>query len=720
MRNLLLTTTILTCSTAALAFAQEGVVELDGIVLYGDRAAEVFDESQSVAVVTQEQLDAATNPTIADAFRRVAGITDGDFTESGFVMRGINSEGLTPGGAGAPLASTYIDGVQLTQEAARRGPRGVFDAEQLEIYRGPQSTLSGRNALAGAIYLRTKDPEFERSGKARLRVGSDNLREVGLAYGDALSETLAYRVSGQWFRQESQLNFPSYEGYNGYDALSQDEYYNVRAKVLWLPTDATEVLVSFNRSYESPTTNQIAGPNWTPNPDISYDDLRGDIYGSLTPGFYGMPYLPIFQDVRDTTVNNLGVEVTHNFDNGITLTAMTSFSDSMTDRRSINEGMSNPANPFDPINFNVKGGFDQRIFSQELRLNGETERMDWVAGLYYAREKNEGRRTQFAPNTTFTSLETTETKNSADITNTAIFGELSYEFAPSWDVILGGRLDRYSQKTEAKLVVTDAFAGPLSDNTTTSDYESTSFIPKVGVSYEFAGGSTMALIYREGYRPGGSGLRVSDGVSYNYDAEKAKNLELSWRGSLQDDRLRMGANLFYQNWDNQQVEVWDVPTDPSSSYIANAGKSKSYGLEVDLAYEATDTLDLYGGIALLRTEFEEFTVGSLNFSGQEFSNAPEQSIVLGFDWHGHSGWFAGASMKHVGASLSRIEATRQKLNAYTTVDAQLGYEWNNGMVLTAYATNLFDKEYFTYQSAPGGLAATGKGREFGIMFDTTF
>lgn len=88
----------------------------------------------------------------------MANLNSGDWTESGFVIRGITSEGLVPGGAGAPLASLYIDGVQQTTDGTRRGARGMFDTEQLEIYRGPQSTLSGRAALAGAMYRAPKIP----------------------------------------------------------------------------------------------------------------------------------------------------------------------------------------------------------------------------------------------------------------------------------------------------------------------------------------------------------------------------------------------------------------------------------------------------------------------------------------------------------------------------------------------------------------------------------
>lgn len=199
--------------SAAVAHAQDAesdnAIELDPIEIFGDRSASTFIEStSSVAIIPEERLNTPMTQTVADTFRQTVSIADGDLTESGFVIRGINSEGMTPGGAGAPLASIYIDGVQQTAESARRGMRGVFDAEQVEIYRGPQSTLTGRSALAGAIYVRTKDPEFVSSGQAQFTYGENNKTEVGVAYGGAITDNVAYRLSGEKDekRQRSELS----------------------------------------------------------------------------------------------------------------------------------------------------------------------------------------------------------------------------------------------------------------------------------------------------------------------------------------------------------------------------------------------------------------------------------------------------------------------------------------------------------------------------------
>ncbi len=701
---------------AAASGAVEGAVEgeaisLGTILLYGDRTATVLGESQaSVAVVTGEPAAAPAPASVRDALRQMGNVASGPSQDSGFSIRGINSEGFVPGAANAPLASMYIDGVQQTVNAVRRGTRNFFDVEQLEVYRGPQSTLSGRDALAGAMYLRTKDPVFERSGDVMLSYGSDNHRRAGFAFGDALGDTLAYRFSAEWSEKDSDIDYRSYRAYDSYDDFVTDDYYALRGKVLWLPggDDTTRVLFSYAHSYDSPTYNEIAGPLWS-SASTGYGAWRGDIWGALTPDYYlglvGGP-LPLFQELRDTTVDNFGVEITHELTGNLRLTALTGISRSVTDRNSINYGT---AGQF----FQTTGQFTQRTISQEVRLNYEDGAgLEWVAGIYAGRSDNDAWREsqQFAYD---------ESRNEADITNLALFGEATWEFTPGWSLIGGGRIDRIDQSQTAWVASNGTVTA---DNR--SDHSDTVFLPKLGLQYAFGDGQTLSLIYQEGYRPGGSAILSASGTVYDYDAEYAKNLELAWRASFLEDRLQVAANVFWQDWRDQQVEVLVDASNPSGdAYIANAGKSESHGAELELAWAASDQLNLFSSVGLLKTKFKDFNLaGYGDYSGLPFPNAPEQSIAVGFRWTGETGFFGAASARYSGSSISRLEqgvARPVDLSAYTTVDAEFGYQWGQTR-LTAYATNLFDKEYYVYEAGPGIAASLGERREVGLRLDHRF
>ncbi|WBU53935.1 TonB-dependent receptor [Paracoccus sp. SCSIO 75233] len=710
-RKLRLTIILGTVSALAIGQAHAQVGEpilLDTIVIYGDRTTTVAEDSNSsVAIADARQLERPTTQTVTDAFRNMANVSTGDWTDTGFVLRGVNSEGLTPGGLGAPLASFYVDGVQQTVQGTRRGVRGTFDTEQLEVYRGPQSTLSGRAALAGAVYLRTKDPEFARSGAAQVTYGSDNHKQIGLAFGDAIGDRLAYRVRGEWSEKDSDLNYPSYRAFDSYDDYVTDDYWTLGGKLLWLPTqdNNTQVIVSYSRSFDGQTQNDIAGPYWSTGAP-SYDARRGDIWGDILPDYYrgfGLTTLPVFQEVREGYVNNFGIELTHDFSDVLRLTAQTGWTESTITRNSINFGMKNES-------LTTEGAFTDKLYSQEIRLNYDDGALRWVAGGYAARETQDAFRNQ-------TLLSFAQTENEAKLTNYALFGEAEYRFASGLRVIAGGRLDKFEQEQSGVVYDNGALVSDISN-----DFSDTVFIPKIGVGYDFGANQSVTLIYQEGYRPGGAGIRASDGSEYEYDAERTGNIELAWRGRFMDDRLRVGANIFHQSWDDQQVELRQDPNSSASAIIANAGESKSYGAEVELAYAATDMLDITASLGLLQTEFKDFRVGNDDFTGLDFPGAPSRNLALGFAWGGDTGWFANGNLRMQSSSLSRLETgvpQPVELSGFGTVDLAAGYGWDNAK-LTAYATNLFDKEYYTYEYGPGAFASVGDRREIGMRLETRF
>lgn len=700
------------------------VFTLEPIILYGSRTARRLDEARtSVAVVQGDPLAAPAVASWRDGFRRMANVGAGDWAEDGFVIRGVNSEGLVPGGANAPLGTFYVDGVEQTLEGARRGTRGMFDVEQVEVYRGPQSTLSGRAALGGAVYLRTKDPEFARSGAAQLTFGEDQRRQIGLAYGDHVGERVAFRLSGEWSDKDSDLDYSDYERFSKYKDFASDDYYAFRGKLLIRPTgaDDTRLLLSASHAYDSPDYNEIAGADWTTGAP-GYGARRGDLFGpTLLPDLYrsfGLTELPVLQESRETKVDSFGLEATHDFSDSLRLTALTGFSRSTTERDSVN---ADTPGEF----FQTQGEFTQSNLTQEVRLNGETGPLTWVAGLYAGRADNKGQREAVTPNPflppTFVLSE--QTRNEADILNLAAFGEASYAIVPGLRAIAGGRVDHIRQEQTASAV-----QNGFTTADTRSEFRDTVFLPKLGLEYDLTDNQTLAFVYQHGYRPGGASIRASDGQVYDYDPETTRNYELSWRGRFLDGRLGLAANLFYQDWRDQQIEVFDSR---SSSVIVNAGKSESYGGELEASLAATDKLELYASLGLLRTEFKDLNLQTwgVDYSGMPFPNAPKASLAAGFRWGGPEGPFAAGSAKTVSSSRARLEAPHfltgeiappRKLEGRVTVDAELGYAWEN-LKLTAYATNLFDKEYFVYESAaPAGMATLGDRRELGLRLDYRF
>ncbi|MCB1704956.1 MAG: TonB-dependent receptor plug domain-containing protein [Halioglobus sp.] len=353
----------------ALAQTAPANKELEQVIVYGSRTSSALEDSlSSIGIVSREDIEDMDLRSFRETFRILANVMDSDWVDGGFIIRGINSEGLTPGGN--PLASLYIDGVQQTVNGARRGSRGVWDVEQVEVYRGPQSTLSGRAALAGAVYIKTRDPGFEWDASVRGLYGTDDLAGGAFAVGGPLIDNqLAFRLAGEYETSEfGDIKYPTYTQYNRYDDYVKDEYYQVRGKLLYLPQNLpdTRALVSFSTAEDSPAPRDIAGPVL----GFDYDDQVGEVND------------PVYAEPRNATNNNAAVELNHSFDPALRFTSLSTWSDSNTDRPSINKGTPGETEV-------TRGKQRQELITQELRLNYDGESLSGTAGLYYADDQSD-------------------------------------------------------------------------------------------------------------------------------------------------------------------------------------------------------------------------------------------------------------------------------------------------------------------------------------------
>ncbi|MCG8543254.1 MAG: TonB-dependent receptor, partial [Alphaproteobacteria bacterium] len=442
---------------------ESGPLQLDPLTVYGARTTQTLDDvTASIGIVTDKEVDERELRNLRESFRLLANVRDTDFNDSGFVIRGINSEGLTPGGS--PLASIYVDGVQQTVQGARRGARGLWDVEQVEVYRGPQSTLAGRAALAGAIYVKTKDPTFDYEAAGQFTYGtSETVEGAGMFNLPIIKDQVAVRVAGEYQTSENDINYPTYERFDRFDDFITNEFFNVRGKVVVAPEGLpdTRGLLSYSYSEDSPDIRDVGGPAL----GFDFEDHRGDFN------------TPNFTEVRKTEVHNVGLEMTHDITTGLVFTSQTGFSHSDTDRPSINAGTSGETDI-------VTGDFIQKLATQEFRLNYFGDRLDTTLGLYGAYEKEDAG--FLRPD--FFGFASDVSRTDQKTWNGAVFGEATYEFYPSWKIVGGGRLDYTKQEGSSffsrnDVVITD-FDFSIDD---------TVFLPKAGLIKEFGPNHTVGF-----------------------------------------------------------------------------------------------------------------------------------------------------------------------------------------------------------------------------------
>ncbi len=670
----------------------QDATQLEPIVIYGARNTMTLGgTTSSVAILNAKTLADSQIRTTQDTYRRMANVLDSGTVNAGFVIRGMSSEGLVP--SGGPAGSVYVDGIIQTRYNARFGARNLWDVEQVEVYRGPQSTLSGRAAMTGAIYIKSKDPTFDREVELSATVGSNDLAGTAFVVNTPVVEDqIALRISGAFERSHAEPSYSDFKIFDNYDELITDISGLLRAKLLITPSEMPDTRALLTYSYSKDRPNDALVGLYTG---------RGDFNNSPVT----------YTEYRWTEAHNLGLEITHDVSDALRFTSQTGYQYGINNRRSIDYGTEGVVN-------GITGGDDNSIFTQEFRLNYEGDRWKWVGGVYASREVWDGTTDIVA----FDSFQQSDSQHRRT-SNFAVFGEATYEFAPTWFATLGGRLDYLKDKDHQQNYFGLIDPSPVLTGDPSSLSE-LNFVPKVGISKKFGDNQMVGLTYTQGFRSGGSYFDRVTGELGTYDPEYSQNVELSYKGTLLDDRLTLNANLFYTKYDDQQVEIRPDPAIPGYRITSNAATSRAWGFEIEPTFAVTDQFTAFTSIGYLNTEFVDFNHAALSEpqNGKSFPEAPEWSWAFGGRYEFKNGVFIGADAKYTTSYNSRFGTNGMyKIDPRFLLNAQTGFKKDNWEV-TAFVENLTDEKYFTIidpdYSQPFGQA--GKGRTFGLNVRAKF
>lgn len=663
----------------------ETPLQLDPIIVYGEKIArDLQDTTSSVRVVASEEIERTQPTDVRDTFRRTANVRKADWLDAGILIRGINSEGVA-GPSGRPYSTVYVDGVAQTQNSARRGPTGLWDVEAVEIFRGAQSSVSGRNSLAGNVQIRSKDPVFDTEGSVKLSVGSRALSEQALMYNTAINDEFAVRFSVERATQDGHIDHQitgTTLPLPYLDTRSNTEYENARVKVLHAPTgeNAPRTVVSFNTSYNSP----------------DYEDVKATTEAGLFDGVWESPYYGTrnWDEARETRVKQLAVDSTIPLSKTLTADLTVTKLNSLTDVFS-----------YDGVFTNYEQSEDETTLEGVLNFTG-AGRTAFV-GAYYAdtREKQKGQR-YGGQRDLLTELE-----------NRAVFGELEQQVSASTTAIVGLRFDQEK----------------IQDKKTGKEADYSALLPKLGLRYDLNPSTVLGASYKRGYRAGGFGSYTigSTTTDYDYNPEFSNTFEISARTVSLNGVLSLNTNLFLTQLDDQQVEV-QVGMDGSTPVFATrtAAKGEVKGAEVEATALVTDNLETFIALGITQTEFEDFSTGGNDFSGLPFPQSPDQNLTIGFD--ADFGKFKfGASAQYTAGTVSRDyydesvstdSRSDYETDSFTVVDAQASYDITENLTARLNVENLLDEEYLTYRNTvswPGAYGTLGKPRsaKLSVQYD---
>jgi outer membrane receptor protein involved in Fe transport len=751
MRTQLLASAAVSILWCAASPASAQTTDVSEIVVTGEKSERSLQDTQaSVAVITARRIEREQIQTLSEIFNRTANVAE-TFGGSGVTIRGIANNGVT-GGGDAPLSTIYVDGAPMPSTTLFSGPTDAWDVRQVEIFRGPQSTLQGLNALAGAIFLRTQEPTFDRDLRARLIVTDPQDTAYAVAGGGPIvADQLAFRLSGEKRDSDGTIrNVTRDAPENPIDTLT------VRAKLLMAPVQAPNLRAQLGYTrFESHGGYRLA-----------YSDTN-------TPDFY--EHRTADNNRRnggDNQTDILNFEVRYALSEHLALNSVSTLSQ-------VKQGM--PYDGDDGPQDTAYGvyNYDYETLTQELRLNYEGERASGLLGVFYSsREQQQDSTSRTSVPTPVTTIAGVLIQNgfpaatanliagryvaalpsvpvdySVDaplqVKTYALFGDGRWALTDRLSLLGGFRWDH--EDNAIQLTQTAVFVGAYPNPASFGAPGSTlylaiaginqavgqfvsqaaaagvpaersfdAFLPKLGLRFDLTDAVNAALVVQRGYRSGGSSLNVARGRVSAYDPEFTWNYEASLRSAWLDGALTLGANAYYVDWTDQQLSV-NFGLNQYDYNTVNAGRSHLYGFEIEAAHRVSQAFDWYGSAGYSKTEFDDFVVGTGpndDLSGSEFAYAPRWTLALGGEWR-----FGGGLVANLNASYrsgmftdSGLFQRGGEVGARTLVNGRLGYEADHwGLYL--FGKNLFDQRYMNYNQAAYSRAVLGAPRTVGAQLE---
>ncbi|MFT6758215.1 MAG: iron complex outermembrane receptor protein [Chitinophagales bacterium] len=578
---------VLLCSQLSFGQALEEV-----IVTAQKRSQNLQDVPLTISAFSAEKI---SDYGITD-IKSLAAVTPGLVVSStqGSPAPYIRGVGTRLSGIGlGPSISVYVDDRYVGASGASLE---MPDIERVEVLKGPQGTLYGRNSIGGTLRIITKDPGEEWAGSVEATVGNYNQRDLEGIIGGPVTDNFRLQVAAAQYNRDGyadNLVDTSPLSTQGNDEYDDRDAFRIRTKAIW---DITEdVSLKLTSSWaETDDTNGFRQNSLDAAPvniGLSLGAITGDDGSTVAHSTAG-------NAESESYYHDLALAVSfENFD----FLSLTTYSDSETTGIFENDGGS----------INWLGGAtsgEGQTFSQEFRAtsNGD-EALQWiVAAEYYDTEANAALTAasfRFPGRTAALGLQTVNTES------LALLAKLTYSFSDQWVVSAGARYtDESKEQTTDDLAtgVINFSGGPLPFE---SEDSWTELTPTITIQ-NFTDSGMFYFTYSQGFKSGGfnnpANSLVNGSVTPILEPEILDNFELGYKGEFYDGRLRLNGAAYYYDYTDLQVTRAAGSGNAPVLVTENAADASVVGLEMDFSWLATDQLVLSGGFNALDTEYKDY------------------------------------------------------------------------------------------------------------------
>ena len=683
--------------------------EIEEVVVTATRRAQSIQEIPSaISSFSGEALDKMKIDDIGDLTGRIPNLSSiqpyGENGSPSFVLRGVTTTDYTFTQS-SPIA-LYVDNAVRSLPTLEIGH--MYDIERVEILRGPQGSLYGKNATGGAVNIITKKPGFDQEGYVSLGYGNYNRKEAKAAFQTALiDDVLAMRIAVNYVKDDGLIEnqLPG----------KRDELATAmlagRLSLLYTPNEDFEAIL---RAYTHDNDTQ---------PYSVYSEVTiPDFTGGLTREGLGFHETKSQRTDKYWKNSNTGFNLTMNWDlnDDYTLTSVTSYDEAELDYAADDDGLEYALDESNMYAKNIK----QTI--QEFRLVSELDGpFNWIAGLQYTSDEMD--------NSTIIWTLDDEALGFVDTMSSVLgtpstggrgfhFGNFYHQDRKSKAVYLKGDYALTSSVTlragyrysddNVEVSNYDAFFGETTaegervlsfpvflDAGKSEDFTNSSV--ELGLDWQANDNTLVYASFSQGYRSGAiNGQAFSDGLAEitAADPEEVDSYEAGIKSELLDGNLIINTAIFHYNYKNQQFLIAE-----GGGFLfplRNAPESTVDGFEVDMQLQATDSLSFTAGLGFLDAQYEELDILGASAKGNQLIGAPDRTSTLGVDWQFMQVGLGDLNLNVSAAYQSKVyfepfENDTLSQDAYWVANARLSLESENYSA-GIWAKNMLDEEYFIY------------------------
>ena len=675
--------------------ATSGTLE-EIVVTAQKRNENLQDVALSITAFTDEELKASGIQDTWDLMLRTPGMalsTNG--ANAHLYLRGVGSDILGVGNE--PSSAIYLDGVYLGR--SQNAVTTLLDTERIEVLRGPQGTLYGRNVVGGALMLYSKRPTDEFEAEGSLEFGNfDTIRFKGAMGGSLVPDKVNARVA--ILKADRDGFVDNINPAASIAKLQDEDRIGVRASIQTFFTPNFDLLVSadYLRDESSGPPSKVFTPG-----------LANTVGGAvLIPDLFTVNMDS--DNVRE--IENWGIHATATWDAGPviakTLVAYrTNFWDLFIDSDGTEVSQQD-----------VAWNEDQEQVSVEFQLLSDSDGpLEWVAGFYYFWEDSQSTATIIQPTNGIRFDLPSE-----NLTNAyAGFGQASYWITEKIKLTAGVR---YSWEEKVHLVDFLFNGAPFLSNPGKESWDA--WTPTFGIDYKLNDDILLYFKATRGFKSGGFN---SVGVAgEQFDPEIIWAYEIGMKSQWLDNRLQLNTGAFYYDYTNLQVTRWTQ----TFTAVENAAQAEIFGGEIEVTALPVSDLELTVGIALLDATYKgyvtadpaQLALGPVDLSGNTLRDAPEftASIVAQYTWPIRFGSLTlhGEYQYQSEIFFNPFNEDEVKQSGFDTAGARLSFDSNDGRWgVAVFGRNIFDDEYkttvFRFDSTGfNTLGNVGQPRTFGI------